>query len=53
MSLVNAHNISSVLAKQGVVIIKDFLDPDKTHALKSELAECFASEARGSIKGAY
>lgn len=53
MSLVNAQNASSILAKQGVVIIKGFLDSDKTHALKSELSECFSSRARGSIKGAY
>ena len=53
MSLVNAGNISSVLASRGVVIIRGFLDPHKTRALKTELEECFSSKAKGSIKGAY
>jgi len=53
MSLVNKDNISSDLAKQGVVIIRGFLDSDKTCALKAELEECFSSKAKGSIKGAY
>ena len=53
MSLVNADKFSSVLASRGVVIVRGFLDSDKTRALRAELGECFSSKAKGSIKGAY
>ena len=53
MSLVNAHNLSPILASRGVVIVRGFLDPDKNCALTTELKECFSSKAKGSIKGAY